>query len=111
MIRGLKICFMPISRSWGFFSGSVVEDAGDGMPGLKRPRSPMVDSLLGVGAEGVDLEKEEGRGDSKTHITPISLHDPLRNQTPNYSADPSQSARVTMLHWSLLTSLCMPHGR
>jgi hypothetical protein len=65
MIRGLKICFMPISRSWGFFSGSVVEDAGDGMPGLKRPRSPMVDSLVGVGTEGVDWRKKRVAGTPK----------------------------------------------
>jgi hypothetical protein len=36
MIRGRKIWRMPISRIWGFFSGSAIEDAGECGFALKR---------------------------------------------------------------------------
>lgn len=53
MMRGRKIWRNPISNICGFFSGSAVEEAGEGAFGLKRSNIAMV---RGVGWRCREIE-------------------------------------------------------
>lgn len=55
MILGRKIWRMPISRIIGFFSGSIVDDAGERGAALKRSRIAMFDQENGFTPGGSGL--------------------------------------------------------